>query len=116
MKNRKNLQIGRNVPRIEVARPGHYVCERPERIRGSFSERLVNAFKYYRPDIEVRIKSPGIAFGDYAIRILDGEAHFSGEIHPFKNTTELLEDLVENNIVNLTKSDVMYIARKTDKS
>ena len=87
-----------------------------KRQQAPFAERIVDAFQRYRPDIEVRVKSPGICFYQYKIKILPGEARYNNSVHKFRNTIELLEDLVENNIVNLTKSDVMYIARKTDKS
>ena len=116
MKNIKHLKIGRSVSRIPVARPGDYVYERPEVVRASLPERLVAAFQKYRPDIDVKKKWPGVVFGQYGIKILPGEAHFSGLVHPFETTTELLENLNESGIISLTRADIAYIGKYCDKN
>jgi len=116
MKNLKHLKIGRSLSRIPVNNPSDYVYPRPENKRLPFTERIVNGFAKYRPDLQVRIKSPGIAFENYVVKINDREALYAGGVHPFQTTRELLEDLTESGIINLTISDLAYIVKYIDKN
>ena len=116
MKNIKHLKIGRSIPRIEVNKPADYVYARPENKRPPFAERIVDAFGRYRPDIPVQVKGPGLCFYQYKIKLLPNEARYNNSVHPFETTTELLEDLNDNGIINLSKSDICYISKFTDKN